>query len=860
MILNSDRPDWIIHMNKNEQLCIDLLRADSEGEVITLLKKHGFWEKRSLWRHYGDVENNWGQSGNQQSLAEAALAEKIVNSVDARLINECRVRGIDPASADAPQTIRQAVARFFESGTGTKIASGGLIEDWGAQKTRDIADGITLCATGRRPEQLNITIADCGEGQSPDRLPDTILSLSKSNKQYIPFVQGQFNQGGTGALRFCGKFNLQLVISKRNPAFLDENSSARDNEWCFTIVRREFPTDAPGMPKNSVYTYLAPVGVGSDCKDRQGGVLSFPADTFSIYPNDDDPYGRDAAFGTAIKMYEYNFLGERSNILRGKSLLSRLDLLLPEIALPVRFYEYRTSKAGKYLDVGSRRTTVSGLLRRIKDSDNVEDGFPVRIPFQPAGEKLIASVFAFVPEGSTKDADDEDGGASTRKLGGVRGYRKREGIVFLRNGQTQGSLPKDFFRRDAVKMKPLADDLLVFIECDDLGSVTREDLFMPSRDRLADNEFKQELVAALEKTIRDCQELKDLRNKRQQERMNERLQDDQPLTDVLQSLIKSSPNLTTLLKLGQRISAPFNTVSTGSEPDPDFKGEVYPTFFKNKGVEYGEVLKRGCAINHRMRLTFETDARNDYFTRAAERGEFDLTWKGSDGLEYVASPNGPTLKNGIATVMVDLPGGASVDDEIEFIARTRDSQRVFENRIKVTVKPKAERSSGGGGERKPPKNKQGDDRERPSELESPNIKRVYRDQWEAEGFDEFTAMKIESIGYSDDEAAEFYEFKVNMDNMPLESEAKNKRLSKESATLLREQFLYANVLVGLSLLLDEKRAKTADQVGDTEPSDGIEDRVERTCRALAPFIPALISLGTSDLEVDDAVEGLEETA
>lgn len=513
-------------MSDWKKLCVDLLRADTEGEVITLLKKHAFWEKPTFWRHYGDVENNWGQSGNQQSLAEAALAEKIVNSVDARLINECRMHCIDPASAEAPQSIRAAVAKFFEGGSGEKIATGGLIEDWGTQKTREVADGITLCATGRRPEQLNITIADCGEGQTPDRLPDTILSLSKSNKQYILFVQGQFNQGGTGALRFCGKNNLQLVISRRNPALLDESASARDCEWCFTIVRREFPTGAPGTPKNSIYTYLAPVGVGSTCKSREGGVLSFVADTLPTHPNDDDPYGREAPFGTAVKMYEYNFLGERSNILRGKSLLSRLDLLLPEIALPVRFYEYRANRTGKYLDVGSRRTTMSGLLRRIKDSDNVEKGFPVRIPFQPAGEKLIANIFAFVPQGSTKGHDDEYDQAPSKKLGGVRGYRKREGIVFLRNGQTQGSLPKDFFRRDAVKMKPLADDLLIFVECDDLNDVTREDLFMPSRDRLADNEFKQELVISLEKAIRDCQELKDLRNKRQQERLNERLHDD----------------------------------------------------------------------------------------------------------------------------------------------------------------------------------------------------------------------------------------------------------------------------------------------------------------------------------------------
>ena len=849
-------------MSDNKQLCSALLHADSEGEIITLLKKHGYWDKPGLWRHYGDVENNWGQSGNQQSLAEAALAEKIVNSVDARLINECRMRGIDPASEDAPQTIRAAVARFFENSTGEKIATGGYIEDWGAQKTREVADGITLTATGTRPQGLNITISDCGEGQSPDKLPDTILSLSKSNKQYIPFVQGQFNQGGTGALRFCGKNNLQLVISKRNPAFLDENADSRDHEWCFTIVRREFPSGKPGAPKNSVYTYLAPVGAGDSAPDRHGGVLSFVAETFGIYPDDESPYGRQAPYGTAIKMFDYNFLGERSNILRGKSLLSRLDLLLPEIALPVRFYEYRTNKAGKYLDVGSRRTTVSGLLRRIKDSDNVEGGFPVRIPFQPGGEKLIANVFAFVQAGSTKETDDDEDDAPTnaKKLGGVRGYRKREGIVFLRNGQTQGSLPKDFFRREAVKMKPLADDLLVFVECDDLSSVTREDLFMPSRDRLADNEFKHELVDSLEKAIRDCHELKELRNKRQQERMQQRLQDDQPLTDVLQSLIKSSPNLTTLLKLGQRISAPFKTVTTGSDPKEDFKGEVYPTFFKNKGEDYGQTLARSCPINNRMRLTFETDARNDYFTRAAERGAFDLTWKGSDGAEFKASPVGPNLKNGIASVMVDLPSGASVGDEIEFIARTHDAHRLFENHIQVTIQPKAEKHTGGGGERKPPKNKDGAERERPSELESPNIKRVYRDDWENEGFDEFTAMKIESLGYSDDETSEFYEFKVNMDNMPLESEAKLKRLSKEATALLREQFMYANVLIGLSMILEDKRAKKTENPDEDAPSETIEERVEATCRALAPFVPALISLGSSDLDTDDVVEGLEESA
>ena len=623
-------------------------------------------------------------------------------------------------------------------------------------------------------------------------------------------------------------------------------------------MRREFPSGLPGEPENSVYTYLAPAGVGDLHGDREGAVLSFAAPSFSIFPNDEDPYGRQAEYGTAIKLYDYRFIGDRSHILRSKSLRSRIDLLLPEIGLPVRFYEYRKDKRGNYLDVGSRRTTVSGLLRRIKDSQNVVEGFPIQIPLQPEGEKLIANIFAFVPEGTSKENEEAEAGTSKR-LGGVKSYRKNEGIVFVRNGQTQWSLPKSFFGRDPVKMKPLADDLLVFVDCDQLSPVVRENLFMTSRDRSKDNAFRKALISSLENTLRECQELKDLRNQRQQERMSARLEDDKPLSDVLESLIKNSPNLTTLLKLGQRISAPFKTQDAGSDKEVEFKGEVYPTFFKNKGEEYGKPLQKNCEIDRRLRLTFETNARNDYFTRPAERGELDLRWRGKDGVEYKTNSNGPNLKNGIATLTVDLPEESGVGDTIEFIARTRDSQRLFENRIFATIRKKSEHAGGGNGVRKPPKN-HGKDRERPTELESPKITPVYRAEWEDEGFDDFTAMKIEPIGYSEDEEAELYEFKINMDNVPLESEAKQKRLGEEQVKLLRQQFMYANVLVGLSILLEDKQRKASSDSQDIEESvETIEERVERTCRALAPFIPALITLGTDDFELNSEIEGLEET-
>ena len=88
-----------------------------------------------------------------------------------------------------------------------------------------------------------------------------------------------------------------------------------------------------------------------------------------IYPDKERPYGREAIYGTAIKLYDYKYLGERSNIIRGRSILSRLDLLLPEIALPIRLYEFRKSaERASILDPGSRETTLSGLRRRLNNT------------------------------------------------------------------------------------------------------------------------------------------------------------------------------------------------------------------------------------------------------------------------------------------------------------------------------------------------------------------------------------------------------------------------------------------------------------------------------------------------------------
>jgi hypothetical protein len=334
-----------------KKLCLQLMHADSEDEVVELLKNNGLWENKAFWRYYGDRETNFNEIGNQMSSADAALVEKVVNSVDARLTNACLVEGIDPTSNNAPKNIRDAVAKFFDDNPESNTA--GLINHWLDFKRTEEAKNITLAATGYKPGKgrMSITISDKGEGQTPRMLPSTILSLDESNKLRIPFVQGRFNMGGTGVLVFCSpKHNLQLVLSRRNPKLNNNNQNDIDSKWGFTIVRREEPE---GNMKNSVYTYLAPINANN--KPRKGDVLSFSENEMPIFPENKEAYARNSKWGTLIKMYEYD-ISRSSHILMIDGLLHEIDLLIPETPLPIRFYECRNYGGHS----GSFETTLTG--------------------------------------------------------------------------------------------------------------------------------------------------------------------------------------------------------------------------------------------------------------------------------------------------------------------------------------------------------------------------------------------------------------------------------------------------------------------------------------------------------------------
>ena len=834
--------------DETRAVALQLLNADSEDEVIELLTEHGFWTNGDAWRLVGDRDGNFATIGNQQSRPEAALVEKIINSVDARLMNECLLRGISPTSAAAPSTIRHAVSLFFENREPADEL-GGTLQGWSQPKRLEQSQFITLAVTGAKPEAGNpcITIADQGEGQTPNTMPDTFLSIDRNNKLRIPFVQGKFNMGGTGALKFCGRHSLQLIITRRNPSIVEpgQQTDSLADRWGFTVVRRDRPANGAGHVRNSVFRYLAPISNSSAPNKRQ--VLSFESDRLPLMPEKNRPYARLLRWGSAVKLFEYDISGFGSHVLRKNGLLSRLELLLPNIALPVRVHECRRYKGD---EARSFDNTLVGTTARLEENrgDNLEDGYPASLNFTVHGEPMTARIYAF-------------------KAGRAETYRTSEGIVFVINGQTHGAIPKTFFGRKKVKMSRLANSLLVIVDCSRLSVGVREDLFMNSRDRLSNGEMRIAVEEALQRLISDHPGLRELRERRRSEDVAARLQDSRPLEDVLRSLLKSSPALSQLFLLGQRLSQPRRAGRSGESrrngggPDAgggEFRGRRHPTFFRFFQKTEGDTLVRKVEHGRRCRIRFETDVENDYFGRASLPGHYDL--RVLDGpLQGSILDHSLTLHNGIANWQIALPDRAlAIGDQLTVQCAIRDDVMIapFLNIARLEVIPRSDRPSDSGdrttrrgagtsAQGKKPGHHADPSRSgnsTPAGIQMPDIVKVQEDDenWCTHEFDAKTACKvIEDADGDIEQERSIYTFYINVDNVFLINEMKS---AASDVLLIRAKFTYANVLVGLALIHEDRNRRDGERAHDSGigAEETLESQVARVTRALGPFLVPMI--------------------
>lgn len=758
-----------------KEFCLSLLQSETEEEVIDALKKCGYWVDRSAWKPYGDMPNNRSIVGNQQSSSVAALVEKIVNSIDAILMAECYRKGIDPKSPQAPKSMREAAEIYF----GIKD---GRIQSIDTSGRREFAERIQLVATGTRENPAYI-IVDDGEGQSPEKFEDTFLSLARENKTKIPFVQGKHNQGGTGVLQFSGVNSFQLIISKRQPYVPDEGKEK--DKWGFTLVRR---LDADENHPQSMYVYLAP----------NGKILSFDADTLPLRPGKFPyAYEEEVLAGTCIKVWNYK-------LQKGLKTLATLDLryalerFLQEPVLPIRICERRSSYRAHYFD-----TTMSGLSAVLVDNrDDVELSDSSLLKVNGVGDvKIRTVVIKEITEGDKKD-------------------RYPSGIFFVMNGQLHGEESHSYISRKT-NLAYVASSMIVIVDCTDLPSRVREDLFMASRDRMRQIDEKLAIEEAIIDYIKDHPGIKKLNAIRRERRQQSALSEEET-AKIIQNLLRSDPTLAHLFGKGDLLRVPGKDI-TEKEP---FIGQRFPTYFRIHN-EPKSGLVRHCPKNRTCKIEFETDASNGYFDRSEDQVHIN-----TQGLPQKLSHN---LWDGKATLKFGLPDSVSVGDEFKVEVLVSDISRLepFKSVFKIHVEPEVEST-----EPPPPVIPKG------STLAAiPNVTEVHRPDWGLHDFDEMSAIEI----LPGNETGDVLDISINVDNIYLRNDiAKRKNID---ANLLIYWFKWGLVLLALGMINSEKRLKNDDEnnVEENEKEDMYE-RVGRACMGIAAtLIPVIYHMGKKEL-------------
>ncbi len=813
-------------------LCEALIRADTEAEVETVLRDAGYWDDIDAWSVFGANPANASVIGGQQEAPEAALVEKIVNSIDARLLDACRQRNLDPRSVDGiPLSGLEAVSSWFDHGMNTsQVSRAGNVVAWAPGKRDEQADRITVAATGPTDGYASISVADDGEGQEPDDFATTFCSLNTGNKRSIPFVQGKHTMGGTGALRFCGAgrvhaHNLQLVVSRRNPAYA---SAGDQTPWGFTVVRR-FPEQ--DNEKTPTFQYLAP----------HGSVLRFEADELAIFPLEPvergraEPYARAARWGTLTKPYEYiratyiTHSSDHSPKAR-LSLLRKLELRMPNAMLPVKLYECRPFRRVADQHPTMVLTGIMGRLHNLRNpSESLEwDGIPKSLEFRVDGQLIKVAVWAFKkPAGS---------------------WRGSNGVLFTLNGQTHATLPDSFFDRTDVGMNPLRKSLLVVVDCSAISSTHESALMMTSRDRLADSLFAKQIKDKLAKDLKEHPALKALRNERSRYPGAADEQARRTVQELLDTLIRENPDLGRLLIDGTEISNPHRPFAHTDER-PELR--QFPTFFRLRGARDGHRRRDAHLGLDYLRFIFETDAKDDYFDRVDAPGVRCLDMESDEGAWENADHlvDGWHLSEGVAEMRLRLPDSAAAGDVLQFKFTVFDDNHEtsdFVSTIELLIQAPKEPSEPPDTPRQP--------RPRPPKGDAPEIKEVREEQWSQqvpEPFDADTALRRIDNGNG------VYELRYNADNKWLRKEISRSNASEDQAADLRHQFGVVMAALGLAVMGAHQRAANGrseheDPTENGKPEMSINELVEWCTSAAAPVVASIHSLTSASLSEDDS--------
>jgi hypothetical protein len=573
-----------------KKVCLSLLAAESEAEVDKILAAHGEFQDSKNWKPLDGRETNFNVTSNQASDGGKALTELMTNMVDAVLMKHAHLKGIDPKGPAAPKTMYDAVDQLVHKMHGGKLVNLGPSDPW----LKDFAqNNLAIGITGAKSKMEGLpcyTFADNGEGQNPDDFESTFLSLSAGNKKSIQFVQGKFNMGSSGVLRYCGRRWYKLIVSRRYD---------KKGPWGWTIMRRR-PGTGDALP-------IAEYFVGPN-----GKIPRFDApDLYPFHTVERKRYDRmHLETGTLVKLYDYQ-VGSRFLSFRGSR--EALNENLVETILPFRILDLRqkpTKGKGPDRELGVDPRPFYGmeflLLNSHKEAELEDEE-------EASGEGRIAVGQFSLPELGKVSISAV---ALKRDIPSwLKANNSNNRVFHAVNGQVQYKQTRGYLSTTC-GFPALKDRIVIIVDASNLTFSAHNEVWKGDREHLSNTQDGERYVEEVTKTIKESDTLKELQLKIASEELERAAKTES--NTLFQKLVDRDPSLAGLLSSRDpsiKLPASGGTKPNGKESgsDDQFKGLYSPTF-----VRLEERFKKGALeipIGRSRPVSARTDVVNEYLQR-----------------------------------------------------------------------------------------------------------------------------------------------------------------------------------------------------------------------------------------------------
>lgn len=775
----------------SKNIALRLIGAKSAEDVHAVLTdevERFYFDDPQNWSPYGNREKNWDTVGNQQTNPIGALVEIVTNGIDTILLRKARESGmVDFRSSDAPASMVDAVKRFFPH------VVEGKIQRLEPKQRTELAQKCIQVAV-QRPYRKNhqyptYTMIDAGDGQLPQDFPKTFLSLSEKNKEGIPFVQGKFNMGSTGSLRFCTRSDIRLghykLIVSRRPG---------QPYWGWTLIRVRGPRAGESLPV-AEYFHI-----------NKTAIPKFRADTLSAFGHVSLGVTQE---GSIVRLYEYDIGPESRSVDFG--IYNALTVNLIDCALPIQLYDFDATPVvgkGPLRAEGIAARTFGGLnvVLRAELSESTE--VDIDEPKVGGNTEWVHLV---------EDIKDEELGhirVVATAVSRLQEFLSKQParVFYTINGQTH-AIERASFLNTRTGLPDLRNHVLVNVICDDMNKQAMATIFMPDRERKANTVLARMLEARIIEALKGDEKLRAYAAEIRRRRASAHVENQQETNDLLRELVKADPAIRELFGLGVFLPE----MDKGSGGDEVFKGKKFPTMLSplNLRTEDGGLVK-DLPINATRRIECGTDAENDYLTRVDSPG---ATWCSVD--EHVM-PHSVKLRNGNARFTLNAPNTARVGDTIYVEFGFVDNARAVPLKFGVTIRytEAEEPSTKPSGKRTNSK---------PSEqlaIGQPNFHWVPEVDWSEHNFDQDSAAYV-SLG----ETTVVY---VNSDNRYLR--AMRVREKDEGTRMISENMFK----MGLGLLALAIHKKTTTSEGVPEHQNDPDEFTRQATTAMAPYIVTII--------------------